>query len=107
MPGTDLKLYDIAQPRFCENGLANEVVSIVGQKKQRVHALAASSAVCVPLIDPSPGHASGTNDAGTHGDRDIASPSRSEGQHHRSSVGPFLQDSEALIGACQAPEIEN
>ena len=27
----------------------------------------------------SPGHASGTNDAGTHGDLDIASPSRSEG----------------------------
>ena len=79
MPGTDLKLYDIAQPRLCENGLANEVVSIVGQKKQRVHALAASSAVCVPLINPSPGHASGTNDAGTHGDLDIASPSRSEG----------------------------
>jgi hypothetical protein len=54
MPGTDLKLYDLAQPRLCENGLANEVVSIVGQEKQRVHALAASSAVCVPLINPVP-----------------------------------------------------
>ena len=72
MPGTDLKLYDLAQPRLCENGLANEVVSIVGQEKQRVHALAASSVVCVPLINPVPVTPAVR-------DLDIASPSRSEG----------------------------
>ena len=98
MPGTDLKQYDIAQPRLCENGLANEVVSIVGQKssgcmRSLLHQLSA-----FPLINPSPGHASGTNDAGTHGT--VISPLRIEA---RASIivvawGPFFRTPKPLLG---------
>jgi hypothetical protein len=92
MPGTDLKLYDLAQPRLCENGLANEVVSIVGQEKQRVHALAASSAVCVPLINPVP----------------VTPAVRMTLVHMGTLISPLrVEAREALIGACQAPEIGN
>jgi hypothetical protein len=53
--------------RLCKNGLANKV-SIVDKKSSECIAPAAPSAVCVPLINPSRGHASGRNDARIHGD---------------------------------------
>jgi hypothetical protein len=56
----------------------------VSKKSSECNALAAPSAVFAPLINPSRGHASGTNDARTRGHLgDIASPNRSAGQHNR------------------------
>src|SRR5262245_3785163 len=62
-------------------------VNFSTKKSGESFALAAPPTVCAPLINPSRGHASRTNDARTREDPgDIASPSRSAGRHNRSSL---------------------
>jgi hypothetical protein len=78
------KLYDIAQPDYARPAWPTRSC----QKKRAASALHSLLCGClVVLINSSRGHASGTNDARTLGDLgDIASPSRSAGQHNRSSL---------------------
>ena len=75
----------VRQPDYARTAWATRSYQSMDKKSSECNSLAAPP--IAPLINPSHGHASGTNDARTHGDLgDIASLSRSADQHKRSRL---------------------